>query len=166
MENKFCRCLDYRTLAWIALVIQVVSIVLLFAPEEGRFLLFGAGYPIVGGYIAKIVLLAVSLLCCKNDNCPRITVAVFFFFFAIIEIIQLIFIWPFVNVVGAAAGMAGGSDDTEELVQQLIWWNSICLIYVVFIVLEITLGVGLCSWYYQGKKEKEEPTKQQSAQSE
>ena len=146
MGDKFCGCMDFRVLAWIALGFQIAAIVLMFGPEPGRILLIGAGYPIVGGHIAKIVLLAVSLLCCKNDTCPRISAAVMFFIFVGIEIIWLIIIWIMANLIGAVAGMAEGNDDDDisEIEEYLIWFNIICLIYVVFIALEITFGVGLC----------------------
>ena len=102
MGEKFCGCMKYRTLAWIALAIQIVPLVLMLLPagaaaSEVSFIAFG--WPLFLGYIAKIVLLSVTLCCCKKDACPRIAAAVLIFVFVGLEIIWLIWVFIFINFI-------------------------------------------------------------------
>ena len=82
MGKKFCGCMKYRTLAVLALLLQISALVLTVVTLQWGGL---------GGYIAKIVLLSVCICCCKKDTCPRCTTAVLFFVFAGLETIGVLY---------------------------------------------------------------------------
>ena len=146
MGKKFCGCCKFRSMAWVALGLEIAELVLA---------VISAQWAVMGGTIAKVVLCAVCVCCCKKDACPRCAAAVLFFVFAGFNCIwvfwRLATMEIYAHVFCAVEWLDGKREEyknEEECLDKYRMLITIfCLIGLLIVALEITFGIMYCQWW-------------------
>ena len=161
MGKKFCGCCKFRSMAWVALGLEIAELVLSVISTQ---------WGVMGGTIAKVVLCAVCVCCCKKDSCPRCAAAVLFFVFAGFNMIWVL--WRLATlefyahalcIVDYLSGKGEEYKNEEECLDKYRGLIMIfCLIGIAIVAIEITFGIMFCQWWGKASEKNKVKTQNQA----